>query len=98
MALLLTCLHTTRLIEERAVVPLPFLTAAALAVHLAYCPLCKRYAVQSSLIAQMALFAAQRTLGSALVLPPAARRRIQQRLHAAGAPPAPDAEKDAPTV
>ena len=88
MFLIINCQHTTRLVEERADKALPFREAAALALHLAYCPYCKRYAKQSRLLAQLALFAAQGTVASTTQLPPAARARIQQRLDAARPGPA----------
>lgn len=83
MTLTITCQPATRLIEERAEARLPLPTAVALAVHLWLCPYCKRYAAQSPLLAQLALFTAQHTLGANIGLPAAARARIQQRLDAA---------------
>ncbi len=80
----LSCQEATLLVEERADAPLPLKAAVALTVHLLYCPYCKRYAAQSSMVAQLALFAGQHTAGNAeITLPGAARTRIQQRLDAA---------------
>ena len=88
MFLIINCQKATRLVEERADKALPFKELAALALHLAYCPYCKRYAQQSALLGQLALFTAQSTVASTTQLPPAARVRIQQRLDAARTGPA----------
>ncbi len=78
-----SCQQATQLIDKRVDARLPLATSVGLAVHLWFCPYCKRYAVQSPLVAQLALFTAQRTLGSDIGLPAAARIRIGQRLDAA---------------
>ena len=83
MLLTLNCQRATQFIDKRTDARLPLATSVALAVHLWYCPYCKRYAVQSPLVAQLALFTAQRTLGSDIGLPAASRARIQQQLDAA---------------
>jgi hypothetical protein len=83
MTLKLSCQQATLLVEQRADVRLPAVQAAALALHLWYCPHCKRYAAQSRLVGQLALFGGRRAAADTDVqLPPAARGRIQQRVEA----------------
>ncbi len=84
MAVSISCQQATRFIEERAEARLPLISAVALTVHLWYCPLCKRYAVQSPLLAQLALFAARQAAEQTNIrLPEAVRARMQQRLNLA---------------
>lgn len=85
MSLLITsCEQATLLVDKRADGRLPLAAAATLAVHLAYCPYCRRYAAQSPLVSQLALFTAQRAAVRPDVrLRAEARARIQQRLDAA---------------
>ena len=78
---LFNCRQATLLIERRADGPLPTATRAQLWAHLRLCPYCRRYELQSDLIARKARPAAM--VPSHLVLPAAARARLQQLLAAA---------------
>ena len=80
---LFNCRQATLLIERRADGPLPTATRAQLWAHLRLCPYCRRYELQSDLIARKARPAAEAMVPSHLVLPAAARARLQQLLAAA---------------
>jgi hypothetical protein len=77
---LFNCQQATLLIERRADEVLPLKTRLQLWAHLHLCPYCKRYAFQSPFIARQAKAAAKAEVPAEVVLPPAARRRIQQVL------------------
>jgi hypothetical protein len=77
---LFNCQQATLLIERRADEVLPLKTRLQLWAHLHLCPYCKRYAFQSPFIARQAKAAAEMEVPAEVVLPPAARRRIQQVL------------------
>ncbi|TLM94343.1 zf-HC2 domain-containing protein [Hymenobacter jeollabukensis] len=74
------CRQATLLIERRADETLPFKTQVQLRAHLRLCPYCRRYAFQSLFLARQARAAAEHRVPADVVLPPAARQRIQQAL------------------
>ena len=82
---LFNCQQATLLIERRADERLPLQTRVQLWAHLRLCPYCRRYASQSPFIARQAKAAAESVVPTDVVLPVAARRRIQRVLdsHAA---------------
>jgi predicted anti-sigma-YlaC factor YlaD len=80
---LVNCRQATLLIERRADGPLSTATRARLWAHLRLCPYCRRYELQSDLIARQARPAAEAALLSKLVLPATTRVRLQQLLAAA---------------
>ena len=82
---LFNCQQATLLIERRADERLPLQTRVQLWAHLRLCPYCHRYAFQSPFIARQAKAAAEAAVPTDIVLPVAARRRIQRVLdnHAA---------------
>jgi hypothetical protein len=77
---LFNCQQATLLIERRADEVLPLKTRLQLWAHLHLCLYCKRYAFQSPFIARQAKAAAEMEVPAEVVLPPAARHRIQQVL------------------
>ncbi|MCC3159746.1 hypothetical protein LJ737_21070 [Hymenobacter sp. 15J16-1T3B] len=77
---LFNCQQATLLIERRADEALPLKTQVQLWAHLRLCPLCRRYAVQSVFIARQAQAAVDYRVPADVVLPAAARQRIQQAL------------------
>lgn len=85
---LFNCWQATLLIECRADGLLPIANRAQLWAHLRLCPSCRRYELQSNFIARQARPAAEAMVPPHLVLPAAARARLQHLL-AAAVPPAP---------
>ncbi len=85
---LFSCRQATLLIERQAAGPLPTATRAQLWAHLRLCTYCRRYEFQSDFIARQARPAAGAMVPPHVVLPAAARARLQQLL-AAVVPPAP---------
>lgn len=81
---LFNCQQATLLIERRADEVLPVQTRLQLWAHLRLCPYCRRYAVQSPLIARQARAAAEARVPADLALPAAACQRIQHLLAAGG--------------
>lgn len=77
---LFNCRQATLLIERQADEVLPLKTRVQLWAHLRLCPYCHRYAFQSSFIAREAKTAAEAVVPADVVLPVAARHRIQRVL------------------
>lgn len=77
---LFNCQQATLLIERRADEVLPVKTRLQLWAHLRLCPYCHRYAFQSPFIARQAKAAVEAVVPPDVVLPVAARRRIQRVL------------------
>lgn len=77
---LFNCRQATLLIERRADNALPLLTRARLWAHLCLCPHCRRYTLQSPLIARQAKAAAEARVLADLALPAAARAHWQRVL------------------
>lgn len=85
---LFNCRQATLLIERQADGHLPIASRAQLWTHLRLCTYCRRYEHQSNLIARQARLAAEAMVPPQLVLPAAARARLQQLLAAATLPSA----------
>lgn len=83
---LFNCQQATLLIERRVDEVLPLKTRVQLWAHLHLCPYCHRYAFQSPFIARQAKAAAKARVPADVVLPLAARRRIQEVLDSHGRP------------
>jgi predicted anti-sigma-YlaC factor YlaD len=77
---LFNCQQATLLIERQADEVLPLKTQVQLWAHLRLCPYCRRYARQSPFLARQARAAAEHRLPADVVLPAAARQRIQRAL------------------
>ncbi|WP_375417575.1 hypothetical protein [uncultured Hymenobacter sp.] len=81
---LFNCQQATLLVERRADEVLPINTRVQLWAHLRLCPYCRRYEVQSALIARQAKIAAQTRVVTEAALSASARARIQQVLDTSG--------------
>ena len=77
---LFNCQQATLLIERRADELLPVKIRFQLWAHLRLCPYCRRYETQSALISRQARTAAEARVPVDLMLPAAARARIQRVL------------------